>query len=297
MKDPKVSDYAEMLKRGGVVAFPTETVYGLGASVFHEEAIRRIFAVKGRPQDNPLIVHIGSFEQLDLIVEKPTSVFERLAEAFFPGPLTVLLAKLRSVPAIVSAGLPMIGVRMPDHPVALELIQAVGAPLVAPSANRSGRPSSTCAEHVREDFGNLIDGILDGGPCSYGIESTVLMLDPFLQILRPGAITHKQLEEVLGCPVGIADAHADRPLSPGMKYRHYAPLAKVHVFNERHDFENFLNQSSSNKRMILEKVHPESFYASLRQADSQQYDEVVIFCDEETKQNTALMNRISRASQ
>ncbi len=203
---------AELIKSGELVAFPTETVYGLGASVFNPKAIEQIFQVKGRPQDNPLIVHISSLQQLELIVEELPKEFEVLAESFFPGPLTLILPKKESVPSIVSANLPTIGVRMPAHPIAQLLIEGVGVPLVAPSANLSGKPSSTTAQHVRDDFGDRIKSILDGGPCEYGIESTVLTLHPKPTILRPGQITQAQLEEVLKVPVTLAAEHVEKPL-------------------------------------------------------------------------------------
>jgi L-threonylcarbamoyladenylate synthase len=288
---------AALLREGGVVAFPTETVYGLGASVFQTQAIQRIFTVKGRPQDNPLIVHIGGFDQLTQIVHPPPPLFEKLAKFFFPGPLTVLLPKLESVPSLVSANLPLIGVRMPAHPLALELIQAVGVPLVAPSANISGRPSSTCALHVHSDFGSKIDGIIDGGRCQYGIESTVISLSATIQILRPGAISKEQLEEVLQESVTYAEACADQPLCPGMKYRHYAPRAKILVFCNFEAFRSYLHQAKPCQRMILERVQPQDLYASLRQADAQKDEEIVIYCNPSIQNNRALMNRLNRASQ
>ena len=292
-----IQHFAHILKRGGVVAFPTETVYGLGACVFHPEAIARIFQVKGRPQDNPLIVHISSLDQLPLIVSHTPPLFQLLAEKFFPGPLTVLLPKHAAVPPIVSAHLPQIGVRMPDHLIARQLIEAVGMPLVAPSANLSGKPSSTCAAHVRADFGDRIDGVIDGGPCHYGLESTVMSLSPFPQILRPGRITQKELEEVLGVCIPYAEVHADKPLSPGMKYRHYAPVAQVVVFQNSGAFLNYLESAPPLKRLVLERVNPEDFYAHLRQADAEGYAEIVILCDEVMQSNLGLMNRINRASQ
>lgn len=295
--DSEILRAAEILKRGGIVAFPTETVYGIGASVFHKEAIQRIFQVKGRPQDNPLIVHIASLEQLALIVPTPPPLFDRLAQSFFPGPLTVLLPKLDTVPNIVSANLPQIGLRMPAHPIARRLIEATGVPLVAPSANLSGKPSSTLAAHVRDDFGDLIDAVIDGGACQYGIESTVITLSPSPQILRPGAICQQSLEEVLGCPVPYAEGHVDQPLSPGMKYRHYAPLAKVLVFQSQETFVTYLREAPACQRMVLDSLKPEELYVNLRQADAEGCKEVVIFCDEMMRNNPALMNRISRASQ
>lgn len=295
--DFDIQHFAQILKRGGVVAFPTETVYGLGASVFQPEAIQRIFHVKGRPQDNPLIVHISSLDQLPLIVSDVPHQFHQLAAKFFPGPLTVLLPKLETVPDLVSATLPQIGVRMPSHLVALKLIEAVGVPLVAPSANLSGKPSSTSAAHVQADFGDRIDGIMDGGPCQYGIESTVITLSPFPQILRPGAITQKELEQVLGVCIPYAEAHADKPLSPGMKYRHYAPLAKIVIFYNRLTFFSYLESAPQLKRLVLDHVNREDLYAVLRQADVEGYSEVVIFCDEVMQRDAGLMNRITRASQ
>ncbi len=280
---------AKLLREGGVVAFPTETVYGLGASVFNVGAIRRIFQVKGRPQDNPLIVHISSLEQLELIVQPPPPAFFRLAESFFPGPLTILLPKLDSVPAIVSAGLPQIGVRMPAHNMARELIEKVG-PLVAPSANLSGKPSSTCAEHVWNDFGDKIDGVVDGGPCSLGIESTVIALSPQPQILRPGSVTQAQLETVLGSSFSLAEGRSEKPLSPGMKYRHYAPKAKVHLAFRKEE----LARAGS---IVFEKVRPDTLYALLRDADKKGYPEIVLFCDEVVQSDVALMDRLLRASQ
>lgn len=287
---------AEILKQGGIVAFPTETVYGLGASVFDTQAVQRIFQVKGRPQDNPLIVHIASLDQLSCIVSHIPDLFYQLAERFFPGPLTILLPKLDAVPGVVSAYLPQIGVRMPNHPIAKNLIEAVGTPLVAPSANLSGRPSSTTAEHVEADFGNRIDGILDGGPCLCGIESTVMALLPFPHILRPGAITQAELEAFLKMPIPYAESHAEKPLSPGMKYRHYAPVAKVVVFHTQELLAHYLESAPPLKRLIAHHVEPVELYALLRQADTEQYEEIVIFCDASMQANAALMNRIIRAA-
>lgn len=291
-----VQEAAKALKRGGVVAFPTETVYGLGASVFLPHAIEKIFRVKGRPQDNPLIVHISHLDQLFLIVEVLPPLFTLLAKKFFPGPLTLLLPKKESVPGIVSAHLPMIGVRMPAHPLARQLIDAVGVPLVAPSANLSGKPSSTTAQHVLEDFGDAIEGIVDGGACHFGIESTVLSLLPTPQILRPGAITQEQLENVVGYSIPYADEHAERPLSPGMKYRHYSPHAKVVFFDSKPAFEAYLGANGHSK-MVLSSIKAEELYSVFRKADEEALEEVVIFCDSATLNNRALMNRIRRASQ
>ncbi len=287
---------AELIRLGELVAFPTETVYGLGASVFLPEAIQKIFQVKGRPQDNPLIVHISDLKQLEMIVQDVPESFYLLAKAFFPGPLTVLLKKKECVPAIVSANLETIGVRMPAHELALKLIEAVGVPLVAPSANISGRPSSTRAEHVVNDFAGHIAGVLDGGPCGLGIESTVLALDPVPTILRPGAIGQKELEAVLGVPVLFAGESVEKPASPGMKYRHYAPRAKVLVFETQKDLEVYLSLAGSKKRTILYTIRQQDLYASFRQADVEGKEEILILCDETVQKNRALMNRIHKAA-
>lgn len=286
---------ADLLKQGKLVAFPTETVYGLGASVFLPEAIKKLFQVKGRPQDNPLIVHISDLNQLSMIVRDLPDKFDLLAKAFFPGPLTVLLPKSASVPGIVSANLPTIGVRMPAHPVALQLINAVGVPIVAPSANLSGKPSSTTAQHVLADFRDTIAGVLDGGPCHYGIESTVITLNPTPLILRPGAISEKQLEQVLNCPVFFIEKDSDKPLSPGMKYKHYAPQAKVLVFYSKKDCDDYMQRTPYCQRLFLTHIKPSELYSLFRKADDEQQEEIVILCDEQMQKNKALMNRIDRS--
>jgi len=292
----ELSEAAYLIQQGGLVAFPTETVYGLGASVFLPEAIQKIFQVKGRPQDNPLIVHISDFNQLDLIVQEIPPAFFQLAEFFFPGPLTILLPKKETVPTIVSANLPTIGVRMPAHPLARQLIEKVGVPLVAPSANLSGKPSSTTAQHVLEDFQGMIEGVLDGGPCLYGIESTVITLLPQPLILRPGAISRQQIEGVLKTSVSYAEEHADKPLSPGMKYRHYAPKAKVVLFDTPEQLKDFVRCAPEKHRRIFTSLQPEHLYANFRQADREGFDEILVLCTEEMKAYRALMNRLRRAA-
>jgi L-threonylcarbamoyladenylate synthase len=292
----QINEAASAIKSGGLVAFPTETVYGLGASVFLPQAIQRIFHVKGRPQDNPLIVHISSFKQLELIAGEIPEAFFRLAAAFFPGPLTVILPKKDAVPQSVSANLSTIGVRMPSHWIAQKLIDAVGVPLVAPSANLSGKPSSTTVQHVIDDFGNAIEGVLDGGPCQYCLESTVVSLFPKPLILRPGAISQKQLENVLQCSVAYAADHADRPLSPGMKYRHYAPKAKVILFETDKQLMNYLDHSPTSQRLVVTALRPENLYAIFRQADKENYEEILVICDEQMRSHRALINRLRRAA-
>ncbi len=227
-----VAQAAEVLRAGDVVAFPTETVYGLGANALDGRAVARIFAAKGRPTDNPLIVHIADTAQLEGLVESVPPAAEELMARFWPGPLTLVMRRGSAVPPEVTAGLDTVGIRMPDHPVALALIRAAGVPIAAPSANASGRPSPTTAEHVLEDLAGVIPVVLDGGETGVGVESTVLDVttDP-PQILRPGGLPREELEAVIG-PVELAPgvegvAVVQRPRSPGMKYRHYAPRAPL----------------------------------------------------------------------
>ncbi len=230
----ELAEAAHVLRSGGLVAFPTETVYGLGANALDPEAVNKIFRAKGRPADNPLIVHIAEISQVEDLSDDITVPARRVMEAFWPGPLTVVLPKKPGVPGEVTAGLQTVAVRMPDHPVARELIRLAGVPVAAPSANRSGRPSPTTAQHVRNDLEGRIDVIVDGGACRVGLESTVLDLtsEPPV-ILRPGGITREEIEEVIG-PVEIDPAlwelhDRGTPKSPGMKYAHYSPKAEVVV--------------------------------------------------------------------
>ena len=226
----------QLLRQGGVVAIPTETVYGLAADATNPQAVQKIFEAKGRPQDNPLIVHIASLEELPALVRQVPDAAKKLAETFWPGPLTMIFYKSEKIPAETSAGLDTVGIRMPQHLAARQVIQAAGVPLAAPSANRSGRPSPTTAEHVMNDMKGRIDAVLDGGPCQVGVESTVVdMTGDVPRVLRPGAVTREQILRVLGSvEVDSAVFHEVAPgevvRAPGMKYRHYAPKAPVLLF-------------------------------------------------------------------
>ncbi len=222
----------KILKAGGVVAFPTETVYGLGADALQADAAGRIYAAKGRPSDNPLIVHICCFEDIYEIVTEVPQAAKRLADAFWPGPLTMILHKSEKVPFQTTGGMDTVAVRMPSNQIALALIRQGGGYIAAPSANTSGRPSPTQAEHVYEDLNGKIPLILDGGEVGIGIESTILDLTEEVPVLlRPGFITIKMLSEVIGevriDPGIIADDAKTPPKAPGMKYRHYAPKAEM----------------------------------------------------------------------
>ena len=227
----QIVDAASLLREGEVVAFPTETVYGLGANALSDQAVEKIFKAKGRPSDNPLIVHIGAKEQLPMVASHVPEKAERVMEAFWPGPLTVILPRTDQVASLVTAGLDSVGVRMPDHPMALALLREAGVPIAAPSANRSGRPSPTTADHVLADLEGRVAGVLDGGSTGVGVESTVLdaTVEPPM-ILRPGGITREQLEAVIG-PVAVDPSFhvgaVDTPRAPGMKYTHYAPEGEM----------------------------------------------------------------------
>jgi len=224
---------AEIIKKGGLVAIPTETVYGLGANGLDEAAVARIFEAKGRPQDNPLILHISGPEQIELFCHHIPQKAYDLAERFWPGPLTIVLPARESVPKRTTGGLPTVAVRCPDCDVTRQIIHLSGFPIAAPSANISGKPSTTTAEHVRHDHDGKIDMIVDGGPCRVGVESTIVDLtEARPRLLRPGGITPEQLIEVLGDLVvdKAVTAQVDQDAvvkAPGMKYRHYAPAEPV----------------------------------------------------------------------
>jgi L-threonylcarbamoyladenylate synthase len=285
---------AEILKRGELVAFPTETVYGLGAPISDPEAIRKIYLVKGRPSDNPLIAHISSLDQIHQIAREIPPEFDLLAKAFFPGPLTVVLKKHPSVPSVVSGGLDTIAVRMPSHPVARELIKAVGEPIVAPSANISGRPSSTTAQHVVDDFEGKIGAVLDGGPTEYGVESTVVSLIEQPCLLRLGAVPKEGIERILNEPLGEATDQSKRS-SPGTRYRHYAPKASIRLFESEQEMEMYLKAHHLH-RWINPDLTVANLYAKLRQADDEGVEEIVIYCSPEMRQNRVLMDRLFKAS-
>ena len=224
---------AELLRRGELVVMPTETVYGLAADARNEAAVAAIFEAKGRPQDNPLIVHISDVSELPALVRDVPESAKRLAAAFWPGPLTMILPRGDAIPAVVSAGLPTVAVRLPAHPVARALIRESGCPLAAPSANLSGSPSPTTAAHVAADLDGRVAAIVDGGACEVGLESTVVSLvGDVPRLLRPGGITPEQLQAVLGA-LEVDDAVTNKlkegavVASPGMKYKHYSPNARV----------------------------------------------------------------------
>lgn len=249
MKTKNITDIREaanLLQKEEVVAFPTETVYGLGANARSDEAVAKIFAAKGRPSDNPLIVHIGALEQLETVASNIPDVAQTLIHHFWPGPLTIVLLKKEGLSDLVTAGLETVGVRMPSHPVALQLLKETQLPIAAPSANVSGRPSPTTGKHVAEDLNGKISGIVDGGPTGIGVESTVIDCTTAIPvILRPGGVTREQIEAVIGTVQfdGSFKNSKEAPKSPGMKYTHYAPNAPLTIVKGSQAFlQNLINE-------------------------------------------------------
>ncbi|TFD96984.1 L-threonylcarbamoyladenylate synthase [Jeotgalibacillus sp. R-1-5s-1] len=241
---PQLEEAAHFLQRGHVVAFPTETVYGLGADATSDAAVKGIFEAKGRPSDNPLIVHISSLDELDSLVAEVTDIEEQLMKAFWPGPLTIIFPKKEGVFSnLVTADLNSVGIRMPAHPVALELIRLAGKPLAAPSANTSGKPSPTTADHVAKDLTGRVAGIVDGGETGVGLESTVIdcTVSPPM-ILRPGGVSKEEIERCIGeVDIDPSLKKEDAPRSPGMKYTHYAPTAPMFLVKDARSIQEHIN--------------------------------------------------------
>lgn len=296
-----ISEAAALLGAGHLVAFPTETVYGLGASALDADAVRRVFDVKGRPPDNPLIVHVHEPEALASIAVLDDRA-RAIASAMMPGPITLVLPSQEHVPLIARAGLPTVAVRIPDHEVALDLLRAAG-PLVGPSANKSGRPSPTTADHVLNDIDGLIAAVIDGGPCRVGIESTVLDLsgdEPV--ILRPGLIDAGAIERVLGVTIAYDEGGTHR--SPGTRHQHYAPRVPVRLIiaEEPPVIDTRLPLVLTTKRhldafprAVSRIVSEERLYALLRTADDVGFDEVIIYA-QPGELSTGLLDRVTRAS-
>lgn len=267
-RDEELLEGARILREGGLVAFPTETVYGLGANALDEEAARKIYEAKGRPSDNPLIAHVSSMEEVYPLVSQVSEKAKKLMDAFWPGPMTLIFPKSDLVPYGTTGGLDTVAVRMPSDPVANRLIALAGVPVAAPSANTSGRPSPTTAQHVLQDMDGRIDMIIDGGPVGIGVESTIVDVSVETPtVLRPGAITMEMLEEVLGevqiDPAILGPVSADlRPKAPGMKYKHYAPKADLTLVEpEDGDMESpdSLERMTEKVRQLAEEKLAEGF--------------------------------------
>ena len=267
-RDEELLEGARILREGGLVAFPTETVYGLGANALDEEAARKIYEAKGRPSDNPLIAHVSAMEEVYPLVSQVSEKAKKLMDAFWPGPMTLIFPKSDLVPYGTTGGLDTVAVRMPSDPVANRLIALAGVPVAAPSANTSGRPSPTTAQHVLQDMDGRIDMIIDGGPVGIGVESTIVDVSVETHtVLRPGAITMEMLEEVLGevqiDPAILGPVSADlRPKAPGMKYKHYAPKADLTLVEpEDGDMESpdSLERMTEKVRQLAEEKLAEGF--------------------------------------
>lgn len=275
----------EILKQGGLVAFPTETVYGLGGDALNPQASMKIYAAKGRPSDNPLIVHIAEFDKLAPIVAEVPEKAKILARKYWPGPLTMILPKSDLVPKETTGGLDSVAVRFPSDRIAQELIKAAGGYVAAPSANTSGRPSPTDAAHVKEDLDGKIDMILDGGACHYGIESTIIdMTTEIPAILRPGYITKDMLEEVVGTvqvDPGLESTSLNiRPKAPGMKYTHYAPKGIMYIVegSSANGIIRCINRMVKERQAVGCKV---GVLATRRNASAYEADEVIVIGDRE----------------
>ena len=324
-----IEEAGGLLAAGQVVAIPTETVYGLAANALDGDAVLRIFEAKGRPQDNPLIVHISALEQLEDLAEELSPAVYQMAEHFWPGPLTMVVKKKAVIPDRTSAGLDTVGIRMPSHPVARAIIDAAGVPLAAPSANTSGKPSPTTARDVLDDMNGKIPAIVDGGACSVGVESTVVdMTGDWPQILRPGAITEEMIAEAMGAAStdratleGLSDDAKVR--SPGMKYRHYAPKAPVILYEGApwdtfcgilEDmsqpwtgvicFEEFLPAIKESKSRLVYSLgyswdhaeHARRLFSLLRRFDRTQARRILVQCPRTVGANAGTVNRLRKAA-
>ena len=252
--EEELIEAAAILKKGGLVAFPTETVYGLGADALNEEAARKIYAAKGRPSDNPLIAHVAKKEDIEPLVREIPEAGKKLMDAFWPGPLTLIFPKSGRVPKGTTGGLDTVAVRMPSDPVARRLIELAGTPVAAPSANTSGRPSPTTAEHVRQDMDGRIEMIVHGGAVGIGVESTIVdVTGEIPMVLRPGAITMEMLKKCVGAveidPAILGPVSQDfKPKAPGMKYRHYAPKADLTIVSgETEDVVRAINRMAAER--------------------------------------------------
>lgn len=316
--DSNISAAADALRAGKLVAFPTETVYGLGANALNAEAVHRIFQVKGRPVSNPLIVHVADLDDLSQVVTLDSKLEERLALAaqFFPGPLSVVLPRGSRLPDIVSGGRDSVAVRVPDHPVALKLLREAAVPVAAPSANRSDYISPTTAQHVQDCLGSRVDLILDGGRCSVGIESTVLSLvDETPLILRPGGVTREALEEVFGVVGTLSEHTSPTHSSPGLLAKHYSPRCPVRFCTEVESskYPDRVGLLRFNKEFVAEDTDrfvavrtlssdsslcgaASELYSALRELDAEKLDLILIERCSLSGIGVAIMDRLTRAT-
>ncbi|MBM3814972.1 MAG: threonylcarbamoyl-AMP synthase [Acidimicrobiia bacterium] len=295
----------ELLRGGGLVAFPTETVYGLGANALDPAAVRRIFEAKGRPETNPLIVHVGSIEMAKPLVKEWPEAAAKLAARWWPGPLSIVLPKRDHVPDLVTAGLPGVALRMPSHPLALALIRAAGVPLAAPSANRFAQLSPTTADHVRQGMGERVDMILDGGACQVGIESTVLsLMSQPPTLLRPGMVTREQLEKTLSNVQLHTSSEGAQP-SPGLHPRHYCPRTSLVLIRGEEDLPQGRGALVGFRQMPAVKFvqmpddpyeYAAVLYATLHQLDALDLDWIAVERPPDSETWSAIVDRLQRAA-
>jgi L-threonylcarbamoyladenylate synthase len=313
-KSDAIRQAAEIIRRGGIVAFPTETVYGLGANAFNSLAVARVFEVKGRPSFDPLIIHVAHPEDLEKLVKEIPPPAKKLIARVWPGPLTVVLLKKEEVPDIVTAGLPSVAVRMPRHPMTLDLIDQAGCPIVGPSANVFGYLSPTTAEHVRNQLGDQIDFILDGGPCEVGVESTIVSFHEGVpRLLRPGGVPLEEVESIIG-NVDVTPVERGKPLAPGMLPKHYAPRTPMIIgqrektlqayrdkkigllaFQEPAISFPFLHIEILSKKGDMQEAAA-NLFAAIRRLDTLNLDLIVTETIPEVGLGRAIMDRLRRAS-
>ena len=303
----EIARAAELIRQGGLVAFPTETVYGLGANALDETAVARIFEVKGRPKTSPLIVHVASIDMARVIVGEWPQAAEKLGSRFWPGPLTLVLRRHLRIPLVVTAGLDTVGIRVPAHPVAQALLRQAGVPIAAPSANRFTELSPTTAEHVCEGLGGQVDCVLDGGPSAVGLESTVLSLaEEPPSILRPGMISKEEIEAVIGpVMVGAAPAAGAAHASPGQHPRHYSPRTPLEIIEDgafpagrgAYLFRTHPSAAAAHNVSMPETAdgYAAALYSTLHDLDRQAWDWIGIEPPPETPEWAAVVDRLRRA--
>jgi L-threonylcarbamoyladenylate synthase len=315
MKETKaIQQAAKIIKKGGIVVFPTETVYGLGADAFNPIAVARVFEVKKRPYFDPLIVHVADLDDLDRLVMEIPTFAKKLMEQFWPGPLTVVLLKRHNVPDIVTSGLPTVAIRMPKHPMTLRLIEQADCPIVGPSANPFGYLSPTTAEHVRDQLGDQVDLVLDGGPCEVGVESTIIsFIGKIPRLLRPGGVSLEEIQSIIG-EVEINPIEEGRPSSPGMLPRHYAPQTPIILdwseknlndyreerigllaFQEPKDSLRFHHVEVLSKKGDFREAAA-NLFSAIRRLDALNLDLILAETVPEVGLGRAIMDRLRRAS-
>lgn len=312
LNDLKVA--GEIIRKNGIIVFPTETVYGIGANAFNANAVRKIFVAKNRPVDNPLIVHVASVKDTEKVVKEIPNSAKKLMNKFWPGPLTLVLKKNEVISSIVTAGLKTVAVRMPANKIALSFIRESKVPIAAPSANISGKPSGTNFNDVYQDFNGKVDAIIDGGKTDVGIESTILDLTGKIPIiLRPGKISLKELEEILG-NVKVYNKKSNIPKSPGLKYEHYSPSAKVVLVENKNKIERVCNHYKdlgkkvifiglSKRKLNVDSIifkNNEEFakkvFALFREFDRKKFGVIIVEGVDKSGIGMALMNRVRKAA-